>query len=144
MIYRAQIAEAARTQIGVRWQHQAALKDVAADCRGLLIIVAGMLGIPEGKAILADARFSGYGRIPDPARLLEACAEYLNPGRGELGDILLLRFEREPQHFALISRLKPRRMIHAYAQARKVVENGIDHLWMSRVVRTYSFRGIDG
>ena len=58
---------------------------------------------------------------------------------------LLMRFEREPMHFAIISAGaagNPTRMIHGYAQARKVVENGIDALWRSRIVRAYGYPGV--
>jgi NlpC/P60 family putative phage cell wall peptidase len=142
MIYRAQIVNEAREWLGTRWSHQASLKGVGTDCIGLIRGVARELGIADPFTTGEALRYLGYGRIPDPTLLLEACDEYLDRGRGALGDILVMRFEREPQHFALISSLRPRRMIHAYAQARKVVENGIDALWLSRVVRTYSFRGV--
>jgi NlpC/P60 family putative phage cell wall peptidase len=142
MIYRAQIADEARQWVGTPWRHQASLKGIGCDCIGLVRGVARALGLTAPFATGAARRYAGYGRTPDPEMLLEACGDYLDPGRGDLGDVLLLRFEREPQHFALISNLKPRRMIHSYAQARKAVENGIDHVWMGRIVRVYSFRGI--
>jgi NlpC/P60 family putative phage cell wall peptidase len=142
MIDRAQIIAEAREWLGTPWKHQASLKGVGCDCIGLIRGVARAVGLDDPFTSGSARRYFGYGRIPDPSLLLDACRDYLDPGRGELGDILVLRFEREPQHFAIVSCLKPRRMIHAYAQARKAVENGIDHVWLSRVVRTYSFRGI--
>jgi NlpC/P60 family putative phage cell wall peptidase len=144
MIYRAQIVSEAREWIGTPWKHQASVKGVGCDCIGLIRGIARAVGLTDPFVTGEAARFAGYGRTPDADLLLEACGDYLDPGQGALGDILVMRFEKEPQHFALISCLAPRRIIHAYAQARKVAENGMDRLWLSRIVRTYSFRGIDG
>jgi NlpC/P60 family putative phage cell wall peptidase len=142
MTYRAQIVNEAREWLGTPWKHQASLKGVGTDCIGLIRGVARAIGIADPFVTGEAIRYLGYGRRPDPTLLLEACDEYLDRGRGALGDIIVMRFETEPQHFALVSCLRPRRMIHAYAQARKVVENGMDALWLSRVVRTYAFRGV--
>jgi hypothetical protein len=54
-----------------------------------------------------------------------------------------MRIASDPQHFALLVQDEPPRIIHAYAQARRVTEHGLDHTWTSRIVRAYRFRGID-
>ena len=147
MITRAEVVAAARTWTGTRWHHQASTKGIGSDCIGLVVGVARELGIYGADELAADPAVRGYGREPDPAMLLSACARYLEPvhvPEARLGDILLLRFAAEPQHFALISQQNPDYMLHAYAQARKIVENRIDAVWRSRIVRAYSYRGISG
>jgi NlpC/P60 family putative phage cell wall peptidase len=141
MTTRAQIVAEARTWLSTRWQHQASLKGVGTDCIGLIVGVARTLGIPEAAQFDACAEIKGYGREPEPGMLLRACSAFLTPCRAPIaGDILLMRFVAEPQHFGIIS--APDYMIHAYAQARRVVENRIDAVWRDRIVGAYSYRGI--
>lgn len=144
MITREAIIAEARAWLGTPWRHQASVKDVGCDCIGLVAGVGQALGIPEAVRFRADPRFRGYGRTPEPNMLRAALAEYLNVADDwRVGDILLMRHEKqpEPHHFGFLS--APSYMIHAYAQARKVVENRIDDTWRRRIVGAYRFRGID-
>jgi hypothetical protein len=143
---RTQIVAAARSQLGVRYQHQAAVKDVACDCVGLLLIVGAMFSMPEAAAFANDMRYRAYGRPPNPRLMISACDLYLDrilPSEALLGDIALGRVEKEPQHFGIISALNPAYVIHAYGQVGKVVENRADENWRSKVMRMYRFRGIE-
>lgn len=147
MTTRAEIVAAARSQVGVRTQHQAAVKDVACDCIGLLLIVAGMLGMSEVTAFKRDLRFNAYSRPPNPRLMVAACDAYLDriiPSQALPGDIALGRVEKEPQHFGIISSIDPAYMIHAYSQVGRVTENRIDDNWRAKVLRMYRFRGISG
>jgi NlpC/P60 family putative phage cell wall peptidase len=142
MITREGIIAEARAWLGTRWHHQASRKGVGCDCIGLIAGVARELGVPEAAQFQRDTRFRGYGRTPEPKMLRAAIAEYLDPAAEEIpGDILLMRFDAEPQHFGFLS--SPDYMIHAYAQARKVVENRIDDTWRRRIVGAYRFRGLE-
>lgn len=141
IITREAIIAEARTWLGTRWQHGTSLKGVATDCIGLIVGVARELELPEALAFQHDARFQGYGRTPNPQLLMQAVELYLEPTRGVAvpGDVLLLRFKVDPQHFAILS--TPDYMIHSYAPARKVVEHRIDPLWRSRIVDHFKYRG---
>jgi len=135
------IVAESREWIGTPWKHQASLKGVGADCIGFVAGVARGVGIQEAEAFRRDLRFRGYGRTPDPALLRMAVAAYLNPTDTPLpGDVLLMRFEQDPQHFGLLTAADY--MIHAYAQARKVAEHRIDDKWRARIVAYFSFRGV--
>jgi len=147
MTTRAEIVAAARSQLGIRVQHQAALKDVAADCIGMLLIVAQICDMPQVLAFMQDIRFKGYSRPPNPRLLIAACDAYLDriiPTQALPGDITLGRIEKEPQHFGLLSSIDPPRIIHAYEQVGRVTENIVDANWRAKMVRMYRFRGIDG
>lgn len=147
MTTRADIVRVAREWIGTRWQHQASVKGVATDCIGLIGGVALELCLPGAEEWKRDPSLHCYGREPDQKMLLSSVAEYLDPvDRPDMapGDVLLCRFSNEPQHFAILSGSDPDMMIHAYAQARKVVENRIDDTWRARILRVYSFRGVNG
>lgn len=146
MVERAAIVAEARDWIGTRWQHQASLKGVACDCIGLVAGVARALGIGAAAEFDSTPNLKTYGRQPDPDVLLAGCDRLLDRidlADTDLGDVLVMKFETEPQHFGIVSRVDPPYMIHALAQARKVVEHRIDGIWLSRILRTYRFRGVD-
>jgi len=146
MTGRSDVVTEAREWLGTRWHHQASVKGVGTDCVGLVGGVALALGIPGSDEWRTNAALHNYGRQPS-AELLEAAAErLLNPiafADAVAGDIVLFRFNGDPTHFAILTRTDPAVMIHAYAQARRVVENRLDDLWRSRVVRAYSYPGIE-
>jgi len=139
-----QVVEAARRWVGTRWRHQGAERGVGTDCVGLLVGVAYELGLGDARPEARAQDFNGYGRAPDPALLLRAAELYLDQADGlTLGGVLLMRFRSAPQHFAIVSQLDPLPyIVHAYAQARRVVENRVDDVWRGRIVRHYRFRGV--
>ena len=127
------VAEA-REWVGTPYRHGQALKGAGCDCIGLIGGVPVALGLPSGDAWAADPAIKGYGRDPDPRMLLPACHRHLVPtDEPGLGDILLLRWHREPHHFAIIVQADPLRIVHAYASARKVCETPVDGYWRAGV-----------
>lgn len=137
MITREQIVTEARAWIGTRWQHQARVKGRATDCAGLVIGVAWEVGL-----IGRDVDFNGYARQPDGDRMRQVCRDMMVEIPATCirpGDVVAMRFELEPQHVAIVT---DRGIIHAYAQARRVVEHRLDSLWKSRIVGAYQFKGI--
>jgi NlpC/P60 family putative phage cell wall peptidase len=137
------IAEA-RRWIKTPWHHQGALRGIGCDCIGLIAGVAEALGLPEAALWRNDLRFRGYGRLPEPAKLLAACDIYLDRLKAppRVGDVLLMTFYKEPMHFAFVSNEIPRRMIHAYQPIGEVVEHVIDEKWQRRVVAAFGLKGI--
>lgn len=135
----------ARAWLGTRWQHQASLRGVGSDCIGLIAGVARELHIPGGAEFADDVEVRGYGREPDVAMLTKACTKYLDPidiRVARMADIFLFRHNGEPRHFGIITKRYPDYVVHAYAQARKVVENSIDEVWRSRIVSAWRYRGV--
>ena len=143
---RGDIIIAARGWIGTRWQHQACTRGLATDCIGFVAGVADELGSPEARAFMENPAWRSYDKQPNPAMLLRIAAELLDPMEScdaQPGDILLMRFNAGPQHFAFLSASAPDYMIHAYAGARRVVEHGIDYVWRRRIVGAYALRGVE-
>lgn len=135
MTTRQQIVDEARTYLNCRWHHQGRSR-AGVDCIGIVIKVAHALNIFTFDTF-------DYSRQPDPNRMRELLGEHMeriDPSRAQVGDVLLMRFEREPQHVAIVT---DQGIIHAYAQARRVVEHRLDSLWKSRVVGAYQFKGIE-
>ena len=93
---------------------------------------------------LSSFDMMGYSRLPQGTLLEAVCDREMrrlaDPALAELGDVLLFRIEREPQHLGVIGNYLHGgfSLIHAYAQARKVTEHVLDATWMSRVVAAYS------
>jgi cell wall-associated NlpC family hydrolase len=133
MTTRQDIVDTARKYLGVRYKHQGR-NEFGLDCLGLVVRVAHDLG-------LSDEDSNDYGRVPDGRRLMREMDARLDPVQtAQPGDVLLMRFEQNPQHLAIVT---DRGIIHSYAQVRQVVEHRLDAAWSARVVRSYSFRGID-
>lgn len=142
MTTRQDIITEARQWTGTRWMHQQSLKGVACDCIGLVKGVAINVGLlPADFATRPEVtQFSGYGRRPD-GRLIRALDLFLDRvTRPELGDVLLMRFDQNPQHVAIVSDIG---IIHSHASARRVVEHRLDDVWMQRIVAVYRFHGLE-
>ena len=137
------IVAEARTWLGTRFHHQGRVKGVGVDCAGLVVGVAQAVGISINDC-------SDYTRIPDGELLKQLCDQQLiSIARHDIavGDVLLFRIEREPQHLAIVGNYESNSlgdcgdghfsMIHAYAPARCVVECRLDAIWLHRLVAAY-------
>lgn len=147
MTTRADIVAAAREWKDAKtpYMHQASLRGVGCDCIGLIAGVGRECGIRECFLWTVDPDSRGYGRAPDVRMLRKAVDRYLDLiPREEAGpgDILLMKFVDEPQHFAFISDSHPARIIHAYSKARRVVEHRLNAMWNARVVSAHRYRGL--
>lgn len=127
-----QFVQAARAYTGVRWRHQGR-SSLGVDCIGLVILAAHDLG-------LTDHDQTDYGRIPDGQKLQQELSKHLiKVDAPQVGDVLLMRFDQNPQHVAIKTDLG---ILHAYAQVRRVVEHRLDDVWASRILATYRFKEI--
>ena len=131
-----EIIEAARSEIGTPFRHQGRSAGKAIDCAGLIVRVAELIGIP-----VDDQK--GYSRLPSGAKLESALdgqsSVFLVRGAPLPGDILMLRFNKDPQHLAIFA---GENIIHSTNQTGRVVEERFDALWKSRLVRVYRFAGV--
>ena len=136
------IITAARSWVGTCFHHQGRCKRTAAhnggvDCIGLLVGVAQEIGFP-----VQDE--TDYSRHPQGSRLADVLRHYLQPialteVRG--GDVLLFTFEKDPQHVGIVSELSGGELglIHAYREARGVVEHRLDNHWWKKAIAAFSF-----
>lgn len=132
-----QLITSARDQVGTPFRHMGRTPGKYLDCAGFAIYLADAIG---AERIDVEA----YGRVPVNG-LLESTLdsqpclnrEHRAP---QSGDLLLMRFRNEPQHLALCA---GETIIHAYQSAGKVCEHIFTEQWRSRVVRVYSFVGVE-
>lgn len=132
----AEIIAAARSEIGTPFRHQGRTPGKNLDCAGLIVSVADLLGVT-----VLDQR--GYARQPSGARLESAldsqpCVIRVR-GEPRAGDILVLRFDKDPQHLAIFT---GENIIHSTNQTGRVVEERFDAMWRARLVMVYRFRGV--
>jgi NlpC/P60 family putative phage cell wall peptidase len=133
---RADIISEAKTWIGTPFKHQGRIKGVGVDCAGLVIGIAHVLQISTFDC-------TTYSHMPDGVTLRRLLGQHLRPkfvSGVHPGDILLLRFDAEPQHLAILS---DHGIIHAYAQVRRCCEHRLDAVWRSRIVSAYVYPGIE-
>lgn len=126
----------ARGWLGVRWRHQGRDRS-GVDCIGLVIEVA--------KAVHGSSfDVTGYERQASIETMLNQASKLLHR-RNEVacmqpGDVLVMRFESQP-HMAIVGDYVwgGLSIIHAYAGARKVVEQRLDQAWQSRIVAAFAW-----
>jgi NlpC/P60 family putative phage cell wall peptidase len=147
MVTRAAVVDEARRWLGTPFHHQAHTRGVGADCLGMVGGVAIALGLYPAEAWATIwAQHAGYARTPDGSTLEAVCRRYLVPA-GHLmqpGDVLLMRFSRDPQHMAILVPYAHGglAMVHAYSRAGRVVEHRYAPVWQARTVDWYSMPGV--
>jgi cell wall-associated NlpC family hydrolase len=133
----AEVISAARSEIGTRFRHQGRAPGKGLDCAGLVVHVASLIGVT-----VRDER--GYARQPSGARLESALDSQPSIFRvfGDPmgGDILVLRFDKDPQHLAIFTGDS---IIHSTSQTGRVVEERFDSMWRLRLVMVYRFHGVN-
>jgi cell wall-associated NlpC family hydrolase len=123
---------AARACRGTPFHHQGRAPGIGLDCIGLVIIAARAAGI-----VVHDR--ADYGRRPDGKSLENALVAHgaLPADAIAAGDVLLFRYDGQPQHAALATGADT--MIHSFAPAGEVVETPIGDYWRRRLAGIYRF-----
>ena len=133
----ADVVAAATTLLGTPFVHQGRLPGKALDCAGVVVATASALGIAHTDVV-------AYGRIPALGILravLDSQPELVSVSPADLqpGDVLLMRFKKEPQHLAIFA---GKTIIHAWQVIGRVVQHDFDSAWCRRVVAAYRFREV--
>ena len=131
-VTRAQFVAEARRWLGVPWVHQGRNR-YGVDCIGLLLVVCRRLG-------LSDYEVSGYGRSPNADFMRRECERLMTPTDDpQPGDVLVMRFSREPQHVLIKT---DHGVIHAWSVPGRVVEVRMPDAWARRIVGAYTVPGV--
>lgn len=134
------IVSEARSWIGTRFHHQGRVKAAnghkgGVDCLGLIIGVAGALGLQDkrGNALLTQYDETDYPWLPRGEALKMKMCDVLRevlPDAIQDGDIGLFSLDNNPQHVGVLAKVQNGfTLIHAYAPSRKVVEVTFDEFW---------------
>lgn len=119
--------------VGTPFHHQGRAAGVGLDCIGMVV-----LALREGGLVVRDRL--DYSQRPDGKALREAllghgACEVGDLTLAEAGDVLLFRYDGQPQHVALA--LGGGRMAHAFAPACGVVATEIGRYWERRLVGVF-------
>jgi len=117
---------------------------VGVDCIGIIGMSAIVCGVPGAAEWWSDRAMHNYARTPNAAHLVAACERFMDRvplAEIKIADVLYFRYETEPQHFALVTRVDPLYVIHAYAQVGRVVEQG-GNIANAHIMRAYRMRGV--
>lgn len=142
---RSEIINEAREWVGTPYQHQAIVKQVGADCVGL---IAGVGMATHALDVTRDDLRTvwNYGRLPNPKRMEFLLDKYLLRVEGEplIGDIAWIQWrDGMPMHLALLAEHKGREtIIHSYADVRKVTEHSLTKLWRDRIVSYWRYPNV--
>lgn len=150
MTTRAEVCDEARRWLGTPWVHQGHMKGVGVDCGGLIGGVAVALGIvPADFWQRHFSPFGGYSRMPHGdslLRVLRAFMFHTDPADAVFGDVVVMRFRRDPQHvgFLVPYQAGGLALVHALngGSVREVVAHRLDQRWRDRIVAAFAMPGV--
>jgi cell wall-associated NlpC family hydrolase len=134
------IVHAAKLWLGTPFHLQGRVRNIGCDCLGLLMGIAKELNIKttDGTPLVNFDR-SDYHIIHD-GKILEDQLDKLleQTDQIEEGSLLLLEYDKNPQHLAIAS--SENSMIHAHIKHRKVVEHSIDVWIRNKIKKIYKLK----
>lgn len=123
----------AHKYIGVPFFH-AGRSVYGLDCVGLLVLAAKDAGVD----VPDETSYSPFINADYlKSRIDMVCRELTLGEEPQVGDLVLFRVSRSPQHMALISDLKPMTIIHSFQTIGRVIEHELDAHWNKRVAGYY-------
>lgn len=128
----------ARQFLGTPFLHQGRDPAVGIDCIGLIVCCFRVLGWPHERHDNPT-----YGKQPCRGMLQQhlqaAFGDPLPAHQAQPGDILAMRWHREPNHVAIVGLHEQGGLsiIHTSANLGRVVEHGLRGPWVRRVVHVY-------
>jgi len=132
------LVDAARGYLGVKWRHRGRSRN-GLDCAGLGVLAYRDCGVELPDYVL-------YGREPYNDGLIRYLVAALGDPVDEPlqdGDVIVLRFDREPHHVAIVAEVlygdaNALNIIHAEGHAGRVLEQRMDDAVARRI--THIFR----
>ena len=143
MVTRQEIIDYARTQLGVRWQHQQRMPGVATDCAGFIKILCDFAGLE----VTLPNNYRRKAKAKDICRFMGQFGEPIKVEEAREADVLLFIMKKIKQdisievHCALMT--GPDSMIHASASDREVVEGGIPDRYKENLFAAFRFPGVE-
>ena len=151
MDYISTILAVSRAWLGTKYHHQGRLKKSennkgGVDCFGLIIGIAKELNI---KSITGDLLYkfdeTNYSASLDNDRLEKFLDKHLikvQNNNWQVGDILLFKIFKYPQHIAIFSKYQDKvtEIIHCHSSSEEVVEHTLSPVWQRMIAGIYRFK----
>ena len=148
---RSRVVKQARTWIGTKYHHQGRLKKSVncsggVDCIGLVIGVADELNICDASGSpLSKHDKTNYSMHPEGEKLAFSIGAHLSsvePAKMRVGDVLLFKFWKDPQHVGILSEYPTGGfgLIHCNATSGSVVEQPLSDTWKRMITNIYRFK----
>jgi cell wall-associated NlpC family hydrolase len=129
------LVEAARECVGTPWHHQARTPGAGIDCIGVLVYSAR-------RARIRVDDVTDYPSTPQTGWLIAEISKQMVPvslAELRLGDVLVFAWSTQPWHVALVSKVEPLSIIHAWRQVRVCVEQTLSESWRARIHSAWRF-----
>ncbi len=130
---RPRLVDAARACLGTPYVHLGRAAGQGMDCLGLVIHALRCAGL----SVQDDTH---YKQRPDGKHLMRCVIAHGAPEKPHdeiaAGDVLIFRFDHQPQHFGLATGAD--KMIHAFAPAGAVVETDLGDYWRARLLHVFA------
>lgn len=144
MTSRTEVVATALQWENVKFQRHGVTR-LGCDCCGLFIGIGLELGLEGFDRWQSAIDMHGYGFPPDPAKVIAGAESFLGDRVDPRGiapsDILILRFAREPVHFAMVISIAPTYIVHAMS-TRGVKHHRLPTAWKERIARAHRLRGV--
>lgn len=137
--------KAALTWLDTPYHHHARVKGAGVDCAQLIIAAAMESGIiTNEQATIAPnypVQWHLHNRDEKLLEVLESfgCVE-IDKEMTQAGDIVCFQFGRVTSHLGI--KINETQFIHARYDTKKVVINTMQHEWLDRWTKTYTFPGV--
>jgi len=126
---------AALSLLGTPFHPQGRAPGAGLDCIGVIVCVARICGIPHTDRTDYPLRPNGELRGELESRLVRV------RGEPQEGDVLLMSFDKEPHHVAMV--VSGNCIVHAHLRARKTIVQSYTDYWRSVTRAAYRFPGVE-
>lgn len=127
-----------KSYIGTPFVHQGRVPKIGIDCAGVVICALKELG-------LDFYDLNNYNMRPSQddvlSKIIENGFSDVSINDMKKGDLLLMSYDGNIQHIAVVSETNPVYIIHAVTN-KKVIEHRLDEVWKNRVKRVFRFKQI--
>lgn len=135
MTARAELTAAALSLLDTPFHAQGRAPGIGLDCIGVIVAVARICNIAHTDRTDYPLRPNGELQGELESRLVRV------RGEPQEGDILLMAFDKEPHHVAMV--VSGNRIVHAHLRARRTVVQSYSDYWRSVTRAVYRFPGVE-
>lgn len=124
-----------RTYIDTPFKHQGRLPGIGIDCAGVVICASKKLGQDFEDLTNYNLRPTQEDVL---SKILESGFYDVEIENIDIGDLLLMSYDNNIQHIAVVSSVNPTYIIHSVTN-KKVIEHRLTDVWKDKIRRCFRF-----